>query len=340
MRTQPTDLSEATLSERLSAHWGLTGLDLVYVPLGFGSHHWRARDGRGGRWFVTVDDHTGGRFGVAEAESPAALARAMGTAAALRGAGLTFVLAPVPTRIGDLVAAIPGTHYTVTVFPYVAAGSVGEWGAFADEADRLGALRLVAEIHRATALVPAGLPRTETLTVPLRDELLAALSDLDAPWAAGPYGEPARAALAGQGDRIAPAFATFDALVAPILADRSGWVVTHGEPHSGNVLRDADGGLLLVDWDTALFAPRERDLWMLTAGDASGATTDWSAYTAITGVADISADAIRAYRLHWDLAEVASYVDWFRRPHVADADTETAWGGFRSSLAGLSAVPD
>lgn len=340
MRTQPTDLAEATLGERLSAHWGLTGRDLDYVPLGFGSHHWRASDRRGGHWFVTLDDHTGGRFGVAEAESPAALARAMGTAAALRAAGLTFVLAPVPTRTGDLVAAIPGTQYTVTVFPYVAAGSVGEWGAFADEADRVGALRLVAEIHRATALVPAGLPRTETLTVPLRDELLIALGNLDGAWTAGPYGEPVREALAEQGERIAPAFAAFDALVAPILADRSGWVVTHGEPHSGNVLRDADGGLLLVDWDTALFAPRERDLWMLTAGDASGATTDWSAYTAITGVADISADAIRAYRLHWDLAEVAGYVDWFRRPHAADADTETAWGGFRSSLAGLSAVPD
>jgi spectinomycin phosphotransferase len=39
-------------------------------------------------------------------------------------------------------------------------------------------------------------------------------------------------------------------------------VVTHGEPHPGNILRAA-GGLYLIDWDTVGLALPERDLWMV-----------------------------------------------------------------------------
>ena len=39
----------------------------------------------------------------------------------------------------------------------------------------------------------------------------------------------------------------------------------------------------------------------------------------------VDADALAAYRLAWDLADVASYVDQFRSPHQDDADTEHAW---------------
>ncbi len=37
-------------------------------------------------------------------------------------------------------------------------------------------------------------------------------------------------------------------------------VITHGEPHAANVM-GSPGGLVLVDWDTVLLAPPERDLW-------------------------------------------------------------------------------
>lgn len=43
-----------------------------------------------------------------------------------------------------------------------------------------------------------------------------------------------------------------------------GWVVTHGEPHPGNVIRTSHG-LRIIDWTTVQMAPPERDLWMLTS---------------------------------------------------------------------------
>ena len=68
---------------------------------------------------------------------------------------------------------------------------------------------------------------------------------------------------------------------------------------------------MLIDWDTTLIAPPERDLWSLVGEDP--AVSD--AYTALTGTA-VDPGAIELYRLGWDLAEIAIYVTQFRRPHV------------------------
>jgi Phosphotransferase enzyme family len=49
-------------------------------------------------------------------------------------------------------------------------------------------------------------------------------------------------------------------------------VPTHGEPHQGNFLQ-VGSRWMLVDWDTVLIAPPERDLWLLDPGDGSIADT-------------------------------------------------------------------
>jgi spectinomycin phosphotransferase len=71
--------------------------------------------------------------------------------------------------------------------------------------------------------------------------------------------------------------AELEFVVAPLVTDsgaaspESGgsWVVTHGEPHRANVIRDGQE-LHLVDWDTTLLAPRERDLQMILDETGNG----------------------------------------------------------------------
>lgn len=46
----------------------------------------------------------------------------------------------------------------------------------------------------------------------------------------------------------------------------SGRVSCHGDPHLGNVLVDADGQPWLIDFDDAVFAPREVDLMLIELG--------------------------------------------------------------------------
>ncbi|HEU0165816.1 MAG TPA: phosphotransferase [Thermomicrobiales bacterium] len=329
MRTQPTDLSLSLLRDTVIEHWGLTDPQLTYLPLGFGSHHWNVVDAASGeRWFATVDDHRNPRMVVTPAASLDALRRAMRTAAALHDeAGLAFVLAPTPNREGGVLRSIGATAYSIVLFPYVE-GTSAPYGAFASEADRLETLRLVGRVHAATGLVPEGLPRRETFLIPRREDLFVLLDDLEAPWESGPYAEGARDLLRANRGDILRAFVRYDALVAAVEADPEPWVVTQGEPHAGNILRTTAGMLLLVDWDTCMLGPKERDLWMLDEGPA----TDWTVYLEETGATTVSRRVIDLYRMWWDLCEISEFASWFRAPHEATEDTAIGWNALNGYL--------
>lgn len=56
-------------------------------------------------------------------------------------------------------------------------------------------------------------------------------------------------------------------LCAQILQEQPHeFIVCHGDIHGWNLFIDTNEGLYLVDWDTLIFAPRERDLMFIGAG--------------------------------------------------------------------------
>ena len=83
---------------------------------------------------------------------------------------------------------------------------------------------------------------------------------------------------------------------------------------------------MLVDWDTCLLAPPERDLWMLAAEDHGIPDL----YRARTGTA-LDPRLLQAHRLRWDLADVESCVRALRARHGDDEDSRTA----RAALHGV-----
>lgn len=317
MLAPPTDLHLSVLSAALTDGWGIHDPLLDYLAVGFGSHHWRAEAGDGRRWFVTVDEHR-------DPSSIADLRRAFDTASALhRDAGLAFVLAPVPDRVGEPVRVLGGGAFTVAVTTWVDASPLGP-GPYASDDDRAMVLRMLGRLHSATPLLTpaADAPAMQPieLDLPHIDGLRAALDAIDEPWSSGPYAEPARALLRADEACLTVALARHDELVACVLAESSPWVLTHGEPHSANILRDAGGALHLIDWNTARLAPRERDLWMVTEP-----TTDLEPYRAEIGDVTVSATALRLFRMRWDLSEIAVYVSGFHAPHEDDPNTREAW---------------
>jgi spectinomycin phosphotransferase/16S rRNA (guanine(1405)-N(7))-methyltransferase len=126
------------------------------------------------------------------------------------------------------------------------------------------------------------------------------------------------------------ALARYDDLVSAARADPPGLVLTHGEPHPGNTMR-TNGGWLLIDWDTALVAPPERDLWDLDPGDG----TLRAAYTAATGTA-LRPGLLDLYRLRWDLTEIAVCLARFREPHGTTADDEESWTILKDLVTGTA----
>jgi hypothetical protein len=166
----------------------------------------------------------------------------------------------------------------------------------------------------------------DTLALPMGDELRAALDDLGGNWAGGPYGEPARLLLRGQAAGVERLLEHRERLVARALARPERFVLTHGEPHPGNTIVTADG-VVLVDWDTALLAPPERDLWMVVGDDP----TVLDAYTAATG-RPVLTDTMTCYRLSWDVVEIAGYIAELRDEHAATANTAASWRNLQHYL--------
>ncbi|MCW2865425.1 MAG: hypothetical protein JWP48_7133 [Actinoallomurus sp.] len=305
--------------------WGIGATSLEYAPVGFGDHHWIAVGGAGKKWFVTVADlELKG-----EQDSHAALRNlrgAMDTAAALRDEGhLDFVVAPLRAAGGETVRRL-GPRYALSVFPFLD-GTPGDFDRPWTSRDRGAVLELLAELHRQAP--PASVPVLD-LELSMRGLLQSAL-DGAIRGGRGPFAEPARTLLSGHAPAILRRVEEFDRLVEDLSRSDSAPVLTHGEPHPGNLLQ-CEGRHLLVDWDTVGLAPPERDLWSVALSPE-----DLKRYAEATG-RTVNASALTLYRLRWDLEEVSIYIDWFRAPHDRSSDTEEAWQGLLETVAHLSEV--
>lgn len=299
---------------------------MAYAPVGFGDHHWYITAEDGARWFATVADlehkpHCGDDASAALV----GLRRAMRAALALREGGLDFVVAPLRATDGDPVLPLDSRH-ALSVFPFVE-GIAGAFGEPLDEGAQDRIQRMLAALHASAA--PDDAP-TAPLDPPGRAALEALLDGPPGAWDLGPHGPGARDRVAEHAATLRARFADFDRL-ADALRRRDARVITHGEPHPGNLLRTARGDVL-VDWDTVGLAAPERDLSLLSADPAA-----FSRYRALTGYTP-SADALALYRLRWSLADVAEFVAWFRAPHIRSPDTDAAWVAFDATLRDLASL--
>jgi len=316
MRTQPLDLPETLIAEAL-AHYSVRPSVLEYLPVGFGSHHWRVVYQQAQSLFLTIDDlHA--KLASADDTRDAVferLLRAFATAKTLRDrAGLHFVVAPLAARDGSLMRRLT-ERYSLAAFPMLDGVSPDANGQFTSDADRTAVLSLLITLHNVDCMVASDV-RQDNFLIPNRAELMAAMGDLARPWNAGPYGEPARSLLSAQAADVAALLDVYDRLAEN--ASRERMVITHGEPHAANVIVAADG-YRLVDWDTVLLAPPERDLCMV-----GGSQDVLDAYSTATGVA-VRQDVIDLYRIWFDLSEISGYIRGFYEPHVETADGAESW---------------
>lgn len=173
---------------------------------------------------------------------------------------------------------------------------------------------MVVALHRAPPAV-AELAAADDLRVPGRADLEAALAG-DVP-DAGPYARRVRDLLASRPEPVRRPLARYDELAA--RADPARAVLTHGEPHPGNTMR-TPAGWRLIDWDTALRAQPERDLWCLDGGDGSVL----AAYEAATGVPP-RPDMLELFKVRWEVADLAAAASRFQAPPADGADDEATW---------------
>jgi aminoglycoside phosphotransferase (APT) family kinase protein len=318
----PDDVTTTDLAAALSRHWGVAVASVTYRPVGAGSYHWAVADPTGGGWFVTADDLEVKRRSQADSldDAYSRLRRALDAAGALRASGAHFVVAPLPTARGEPLIRLTD-RYAVAVYPMIEGESFA-WAAVPGHAQRDAQLPMLVAVHRAPAEIARRAPGDD-FTVPHRDALDAALDGVTVS-TCDPDAERATDLLTGNAEAVGRLLERYDLLAAG--ADRGRAVLTHGEPHPGNIMR-TPSGWRLIDWDTAMTAPPERDLWLL-GGDFTG-------YTEATGVA-VRPELLEMYRLRWQIADIAVVADRFRRPHNGTADDDEEWTILESTVRGIS----
>ena len=361
MRSRPDGLGEDDLRLALAEGWRIDAAAMRYAAVGGGSYHWVVRDAARRRWFVTVDDLDDKAWlGDTRPAVLAGLRAAMNTARALRQeAGLEFVVAPIPGGDGvtvrpvEVVRPVPGadgmpvrgvgSRYAVAVFPYLD-GRPGRFGEVLPATERTVLVEMLAALHGAAPTgVPAAVsnlpgppaavsnlpgPPAAAIGLARREDLDAALRDLGQPWRAGPFGESARTLLAAAAGRVRALLEVFDRQAGAVRA--SEFVITHGEPHPGNVMR-VGPRRMLIDWDTVGLGPPERDLWMVVSETGEESRR----YADLTGRA---ADPARLefYRLRWALDDISSFLHGLRTEHGRTADTEHAWLALEQTVTAVT----
>jgi spectinomycin phosphotransferase len=308
MRAAPDGLDAQAVVEALREGWDVDAAGAEYAPVGGGSYHWRVAGG-----FVTVDD-LGQKAWLGDTHDAAfdGLRAAFDAAVALRNTGLDFVVAPIRSRDGASLRRIDA-RYSIALFPLVE-GEAGEFGYFEeDEEGRRAVVEMLARLHGSSAAISI---RPTGFDLPGRSHLESALRDLAEPWSGGPLSEPAREAVRGSAFMLAELIELADRLRAEAQQRAGEPVVTHGEPHAGNVMR-TDGGYVLVDWDTVALGPPERDMWMLVTGGDDAAEL----YARATGT-QLDRAALDFFRLTWDLKDLAEYLNVLRAPHLENDDTK------------------
>ncbi len=289
MLQPPPDVRDADVLAVVRAAWEPRADAAEHLPVGWGAHHWRVDVAGEASLFATLDPDL-------PRHTPESLEAAYAATAAL---DLDFVWPSLPRIEGGFTVPVGSRTASVTRWldghrPPTSATDLPE---------------MLAALHSAPA------PRTARAW---SSEIPADLGDrvrdlLQRSWNA-PLGRAARELVEGHLTQLVGWARQHARLVD--LADPMTYVVTHGEPGVHNQWRAGDRTWLL-DWESLILAPRERDLATLVHEGRD---------------VDHDREMVRLFDLEWRLSEIWSFAQWLQGPHAGDADDRAALGGLTDEL--------
>lgn len=244
------DLADEKIVACLQAAYGLSVTEVMFLPLG--------ADENTAVYHITTDATAYFlklRSGVFD--EPSVLLPKF-----LSDQGIRQIIPPLATETGQHWADLGG--FKVILYPFVAGQNGYERPLTDDNWRELGAT--LRRLH--TAVLPPTLVhhiRRETFSPQWRDVVREAL----ALWVTAVYDDPiarsCAAFLQSKRTQIADLVERTERLAQAIQADAPAFTLCHADIHAGNVLT-SDDAFYIVDWDTLIFAPKERDLMFAGAG--------------------------------------------------------------------------
>jgi len=294
---EPPNLAQEVILAALSAEFGLTVTALELIPGGEDSSA-----------CVYQAQAADGAFHLLKLRRGALNIAGLAIPRYLQERGLAHIVAPRPTRTGELCATADG--FALMVYPFVTGRSAHEAGMSEAQWVEYGAT--VREVHAAT--LPAdllNLVRRETC-IPPRVQLLR---DLDAHIGTrsfdNPLEETVGAVWRARRVQILRLADRAEALGERLRATLLPTVLCHADIHTANLLVDAGGQLWIVDWDETMLAPKERDLMFVVGGIGSEWVNSQQTEWFLRGYGRVTLDplALAYYRYDWAVQDIASFAE-------------------------------
>ncbi len=314
------DVPDQALLACLRDHYGVRGAQITFLPIG--------NDVDTAVYRVDADDATPYFLKVRGwLHSGAFDETAVAIPHFLHDRGIAQIIPPIATNTGRLWARMDG--FVMILSPFIA----GQNGLAAPLSDRqwieLGAA--LRTIH--TVVVPpslsAAIPQ-ERYARHWRDRVRAFQSHVEEADFTEPIAAQMAAFLRAKRDDIARIVARADALGDALRARSPEPVLCHADIHAANVLIGTDGALYIVDWDTLIFAPKERDLMFIGGGigGAWNSAREEGLFYQGYGPTAIDREALAYYRYERIAEDIAEYCERLLVTAGAGGDRAVGLGKF------------
>jgi spectinomycin phosphotransferase len=250
---EPPDVQDEQLITSLQSAYGLSINEVAFLPLG--------ADVDTAVYRVVADDVTPYLLKLRRGIVPEATVTIPHW---LAGTGMQQLIPPLATyTTGAFWTRLDS--FTVILYPFV----TGRSGWAVDQSAQHW-IELGVALHTLhTTVVPSALSRTvphETYTAQWRDRVTAFLRQVAERSFADPVAENLAQLLRAKHDTIQHIVARAEHLAGILARQPLEPCLCHGDIHAGNILIDTNNRLYLVDWDTLIIAPKERDLMFIGGG--------------------------------------------------------------------------
>lgn len=245
--------------------------------------------------------------------------------------GVRQVIPALTTRTGDLWAEL--APFKAILYPYVdgrnayeAKMSEKQWVAFGAALRRFHAADVPAEITQ-------GIPH-ETFSPRWREMVKAHLDHINEKAFEEPVAAEMAAFLQTERDTTLKLVRRAERLAQALQARPPDFNLCHGDIHGWNLLIDATGHLYIVDWDTLIFAPKERDLMFIGAGLGESGYTPQEEETLFYqgyGRTQVNAHALAYYRYERIIEDIAIFCEQIFMSSKGGQDRQQALAYLKSN---------
>jgi len=280
--------------------YGIELENLEFLLRGWGGDCYAAETREGKRYFLKLHDEAN-YMGIAVTSRPFYLP----LMDQLHAKGiLPHIPHPVATKTGALSLGIDAHELVVT--NYIDADLVG----FGELSEPILAqlAELVGILHRSCSQLEFEHPLIEQFEFAFKAELIDSFERVAAITSKDRIGKQLlRQTFLPYTKEVQNALQYFQALQEQVRTTQKPKVICHTDLHGGNLMTDQQGNLYILDWENAMIAPPEHDLFFF-AGAKNFWDVFWPRYSSRYEAASIDCDILTFYFYRRVLEDIAGFV--------------------------------